>query len=286
MKVLFDAPGDGSYTFKQAAGSFAEGVFMAGAMVATPFLGPGGVLGVANMVMPIVTGNFQLGPMSYNMGADEWSVGWGPVDYNITTKDVDYMFEDGNSAWENIQYGISTISDLGSIANHYFRYKQLSTVLGEYENQGLQLVGYRGEKPISGKKLLFDLWWHYQYGGGEDYNISVNSINWYGATQQKLGIDDLALYGIDRQVSLFSLGTNPTSLAFGTVEMKKYGNYVFGIMPNEFDFDYKNWSTHFKRNIGNTIGWAACNLTNGILTPRLFGGAFMVNFHGLLFIPY
>ncbi|MBD3406593.1 MAG: hypothetical protein GF411_10805 [Candidatus Lokiarchaeota archaeon] len=284
--MLYDAPGDGSYTFKQGVQSFTEGAFIAGSLVAAPYLGPGGVLGMSSMIMSVGTGNFQMGPFSYNMPSDQWAFGWGPVDYNMTSKEWDYLFEEGNTLGQNIQYGLRTASDLLNVYEKVSSFRQMSQSLSGLEEQGIQLVSYNGGKEKSGNRLLADLWWHFQYGGGEDYYLHVNRLDFSNATQRNLELTQLGLYDIKGDVDLFNLGVNPTSLALGKVSMQRYGSNTFGIMPDVFDFDYKPWRGNFKRNIGNTIGAIACYTPLGIRTPLRHGGPFKINFGGLLYIPY
>ena len=98
---------------------------------------------------------------------------------------------------------------------------------------------------------LLNMYVHFQIGGGKSMTINTNSLNFYGTSQNELGIIGMKL-GESREVNLFKTGVNPQSLAFGRLLFTYQGNNKFSIADNKFDFDYQA-DQSFSRNAGTPM---------------------------------
>ncbi len=135
---------------------------------------------------------------------------------------------------------------------------------------------------------LAKMYLHFQIGGGKPLIIKTNTIDFKNATQKKLGLSGIQKGDI-KQVNLFDLEVNSTSLAFGKIDMKYLGDNKFSIMPNYFDFNIE-WEAGFSsRNVGTVIGGAInYNLMinpAAAIVPLIFGGPYEVIFYGTITIP-
>jgi hypothetical protein len=249
MKVLFDMPSKGhsdygEYSFKDGAQSFLEGAFMAGSMVLTPVTVPG-------MIMPVMTGNFQYGPFSYDMTEDQWSFGWGPVDYNMTSKEWDYMFEKGNTVWENIQYGTRSISDIQRLTDLTKGF--LKTKLAQNNESLMSSVhpwDLNGDNKLS--KYEADTWW--LVSGGKDIWVDNSKIDWSGL-ELPSGYSPGQIYSLET-IDAFLMLPFETAATYGGISFEIIDQSVLKVLSEYYHYNFRKIRTikDFGRNILTRIG--------------------------------
>jgi len=156
--------------------------------------------------------------------------------------------------------------------------------------KGFFIKKAQGQGGSTGDYLLAKIYWHNQFGGGDDYNINASTLDFSGTSQRELKLTGMKV-GDSRNVNLFNSGINSISLAFGNLRMTYQGNNQFSIKSNRFDFDYQSKAS-FSRNAGTFVGGAVFDQFYTIpITPfgilrdvTGFGGSFMINFNGTVTI--
>ena len=107
-----------------------------------------------------------------------------------------------------------------------------------------------GSRVHSGKNLLHKAFWHYQFGGGEDYWVDASTMKLDYISQDDLFYQENGT----ATINLFDYSkTDETALALGKITLEPKGNDLFEIIPDKYDFniEWKNgWTT---RNIGTFI---------------------------------
>ncbi len=108
----------------------------------------------------------------------------------------------------------------------------------------------KGVKVHSGKKLLFKAYWHYQFGGGEDYWIDASTIDLdYISIKDLKELDDGSYW-----INLFDYSkTDQTALSLGKIVLIPVGDNQYEIKYDPYDFNIEwdqGWSN---RNIGTLI---------------------------------
>ena len=159
----------------------------------------------------------------------------------------------------------------------------------DFEN-AVESVG--GPKEIVSSKLLWSLYFHYQFGNGKLFTIESSILDFSYTRQTELGLNGMK-YGEKRDVNLFDAGINENSLAFGKVSMTYYGNNNFYINGDNFDFNFINRSGAFFRNTGTLFAGLFFGrfYNTPIISPFtiqpnfFFGGSFPIFFKGLITIP-
>ena len=130
--------------------------------------------------------------------------------------------------------------------------------------------------------LLWNLFLHYQFGGGKDYHIDASTLDFSKTTQGDLGVDDLEI-GDSREP--IDLGVNDffskNNLAFGRITLTRISDTQFTISPNSFNFD-ADPSRSTSGTAATIIGDVLMNLTG---QSFLWGGDFNVIFDNTVTIP-
>ena len=226
--------------------------------------------------------------------------------YNWSTGQ--YMQGGNQISFQSVQYWLNQTYTKTYTGNYGFMYSdRISSngigygIIPVYEYRGSTIskstnvqtknnFAQNGGGGESADYLLVKLYWHNQFGGRADYNINASTLDFSGTSQRELGLAGMKPNDI-RYANLFNSGINQNSLAFGKLDMVYEGNNQFSVISNRFDFDYQS-NASFGRNAGTFVGGAVFGQFYTIpITPFSilrditgFGGAFMINFNGIVTI--
>ena len=228
-----------------------------------------------------------------NEASMETAVGASLAGFGGSLENVYFSSTAGFNLYLVSAFGNTTlVSSFGNIGN--VKYSANGGLTFENQTAG----AYAGELSVgssgggeSADYLLAKLYWHNQFGGGEDFNIDASTMDFSGISQRELKLIGMKVGG-SRGVNLFLSGINQYSLAFGKLTMTYQGNNQFSIESNRFDFEYQSNSS-FSRNAGTFIGGAVFGQFYTIPVSPFsimrdatgFGGAYMINFNGTVYIP-
>ncbi|MDD2346578.1 MAG: hypothetical protein PHY85_10620 [Bacteroidales bacterium] len=207
-------------------------------------------------------------------------------------KDMKFSDENGNVFLRMIGDGLYV-----EIAKYQEYQEKLQHYNSQFENADFGFIAGAGVFRVEGEGnginqgvdfSLAKMYLHFQIGGGKPLIIKTNTIDFKNATQKKLGLSGIQK-GDVKQVNLFDLEVNSTSLAFGKIDMKYLGDNKFSIMPNYFDFNIEWEAGYSSRNVGTVIGGSInYNLMinpAAAIVPLIFGGPYEVIFYGTITIP-
>ena len=158
-------------------------------------------------------------------------------------------------------------------------------------------VGNGGELPrkrhginLIEADLMFDLFFHYQFGKRKPFRVYVSDLDLHNYTRKQLGIPNNIKPGYTQVINLLDLGISGTSIPFGKIRLRCHGNNKFSIDDDEFDFDIVWEEGVTKRNVITLLGGLIVfNNFNNIhinpLNPNFyFGGPFLIHFRGYIII--
>lgn len=174
---------------------------------------------------------------SGGMSCGAWAVPSSWNNYETTESSNGY---ESNGGGYNQPVGLPTGGGGGSSGGYLFDSNATSII---------SVQSHAPQKIHSAKNLFFKTYWHYQFGGRNEYWVDASTLDFDYISQKDLNYKN----GI-ATINLFNFSvTDQTALALGKITLVPKGNNQFEIEPDDYDFNVEWENGWSKRNVATVL---------------------------------